>query len=462
MHDLSKLVSSNNTLRTITDLFTEGTYLVGGCVRDMLLGIEPSDFDVVTFCDVWQKARQIGDRLASTTFWMDKDRGVVRIALKDYDLTIDVASPKGADLVEDLKKRDITINAMGFDVSAGELVDPTGGLSDLGHGVIRIISEENLKDDPLRAVRCVRFSVMLGFAIVESSAALLKKHASKVKTVSPERVKQECMKALSYPYGARFFSLMDRVGLMGMLFARDSSSGQSQGLTGSRPALIMAFEMDGLIYDVHKLLAGIDDMLTLEVETGLSRAALLRLVTVLYGMGFPWSTHEGTAGTGAVSLAIEQCARGANAFCRSFRFSSNALQMVQRTIACQAMVHDILIRKDLSGSLLHTLCSAADPFLPEVLLLARARLSWNGAAMETAREGSRMKELMEKAWSYHTHTYLEHKRSPLMSGEDVMNALGLPPGPQVGKVLHIIEMARADGVVHTRREALDYLLSIDL
>jgi hypothetical protein len=73
-----------------------------------------------------------------------------------------------------------------------------------------------------------------------------------------------------------------------------------------------------------------------------------------------------------------------------------------------------------------------------------------------------MKELIEKAWSYHTHTYRVHKRSPLISGEDVMNTLGLTPGPQVGKVLHIIEKARADGVLHTRRDALDYLLTIDL
>jgi hypothetical protein len=338
MHDLSKLVSNNNTLRTITDLFAEGTYLVGGCIRDMLLGNKPSDFDVVTFGDVWQKARQIGERFASKAFWMDKDRGVVRIALKEHEQTIDVSSPKGADLVEDLKKRDITINAMGFDVTAGELIDPTGGLEDLDHGVIRLISEENLKDDPLRVIRCIRFSVMLGFAIVESSAVLLKKHASTVRTASPERVKQEFMKALNYPYGARFFSLMDRAGLMEILFARDYSSGQPLGLTGARQGLIMACEMDGLIYDAHKLIPGSTEPLIQEVEAGLSRAGLLRLVTVLYGMGLSRSIHESTAGTDPLSLAVEQAALGANVFFRAFRFSSNANVMAKRIIACQALV----------------------------------------------------------------------------------------------------------------------------
>jgi len=464
MHDLSKLVSNNSTLRIITDLFADRTYLVGGCIRDMLLGNKPSDFDVVTFCDVWQKARQIGERLESKAFWMDKNRGVVRIALKGSGQTMDVSSPKGADFVEDLKRRDITINAMGFDVAAGELIDPVGGLSDLGHGVIRIISEENLKDDPLRVIRCVRFSAMLGFAIVESTAALLRKHASRVRTVSPERVKQEFMKALNCPYGARFFSLMDSVGLMEILFARDFSSGEGLGLTSGRSALIMAFEMDGLIYDAQRLLPGIGEALALEMESGLSRAGLLRLVTVLYGMGVPWSIDESTKGTQPFPSSDKQCARAAHAFCRSFRFSSNAITMARRVIACQATVHDILRRKDLSARAFHNLCDAAEPFLPEVLLLARARVfgAGHGAREYKGVEGSRVKELLDSAWIYYRDTYQAHKRSPLINGEDVMNTLGLAPGPQVGKVLHIIEMARADGTVHTRSDAFDCLHTIDL
>ena len=138
--------------------------------------------------------------------------------------------------------------------------------------------------------------------------------------------------------------------------------------------------------------------------------------------------------------------------------------MASGVIACQAIVHEMLIHQELSGSSLHARCRAADPFLPEVLLLACACVSGHGAPRNNVPSPgvSRMKELMDKVWSYQTHTYLVHKDSPLLSGEDVMNTLGLTPGQQVGNVLRIIEMARADGTLHTRRDALDYLLTIDL
>ncbi|HOO38199.1 MAG TPA: hypothetical protein PLV78_07800 [Deltaproteobacteria bacterium] len=458
MLDLSKLVSNNDTLRTITDLFDEETYLVGGCIRDMLLGNTPQDLDVVTFGDVWQKARQIGERFASKAFWMDKDRGVVRIALKEYGQTIDVCSPKGADLVEDLKKRDITINAMGFDVSSGELIDPAGGLLDLGHGVIRIISEENLKDDPLRVIRCLRFSVMLGFAIVESTNTLLKKHASAVLSVSPERIKQEFLKALSCPYGARFFSLMDRVGLLEMLFGSE----QGMGSRGTRPALILAFEMDGLLYDAEKLLPGSRQALDNEVEAGLTRAGFLRLAAVLYGIGRSLSIHEPADFSADLDRTIEYVLRSANTFFGSLRFSTSAKETAKRIISCQAILHDMLVRQAQSGGSIHTICRAADPFLPEVLLLARAGVCGHGVPLTTDQEASRMKDLIERIWAYQTHTYLEHKHTPLISGEDVIHTLGVTPGPQVGRILHIIEMARADGALHTRKEALEFLTTIDL
>lgn len=460
MHDLSNLVSSNETLRNLTDLFAEKTYLVGGCIRDMLLGHKPSDFDIVTFCDVWRTALQIADRFACTAFWMDKERGVARIAIHGSGQTIDISSPKGADICADLKKRDITINAMGFDANAGEIIDPLHGIDDLRHGVIRVVSEENLRDDPLRIIRCLRFSVMLGFAVADATDGMLKKYAPEVKTVSAERIKQEFMKALAYPCGSRFFSLMDRAGLIEPLFIHGVSSIMGMDVSCIRPALTMTCEMDGLIYDAYNLLPGIGQTLETEVETGLSRTGLLRLITFLYGMGLSRDREEDSFGAPVSDLTTEQHIRSAQAFCGSLKFSAHATKAVKRIMSCQDHAQAILVHKDPTGAELHRLCEEAYPYLPEVLLLARASLSRKNAHMGRVKESSGVPERMDTAWSYHEDTYQVHMQFPLLNGDDVIHTLGLSPGPDVGRVLRMVETARAEGIVSSRGEALEYLRTI--
>jgi tRNA nucleotidyltransferase/poly(A) polymerase len=457
MRDLSKLVSNESTLRSITDLLTPKTYLVGGCIRDMLLGHRQQDFDIVTFCDVRHMAEALGERLSSSAFWMDKKRGVLRITLKKSGITIDISSPKGRDICEDLTQRDITINAMGFDMETGELIDPLHGMDDLEQGIIRIISEENLRDDPARVIRCLRFSVMLGFTIANATLALLKTYAPQLREVSPERIKQEFLKALSYLHGSRFFSLMETASLIDILFSSEPSQKEFFGI---RPALRMAFEIDGLIYDSSTFLRGIGNTLDHEVESGLSRAGLLRLAVFLFGMyGFSecesWSKDLFSPGR-HLSYAVHS----ARKFCSALRFSSQAHLLIQRIIACQELIHDMFCEEGLNPRELHHLCVAAYPCLPEALLLAVACKAGQKNDHALGLERARLKEPVSRVWRYHQEIYQEHIRTPLIDGNDVISQLGLEPGPEVGRFLRMIETARAEGIVHSRQEALDYLLTI--
>lgn len=454
MHDLSNLVSSNEILKKIRDICSENTYLVGGCIRDMLLGRNPSDFDIVTFCDVWPMARQIAGRFASTAFWMDRERGVARIALGGSGDTIDVSAPKGVDICSDLKQRDITINAIGFDVSTGDIIDPTGGINDLHHGIIRIISEENLCRDPLRVIRCLRFSVMLGFALTATTDTLLRKHADKVVTVSAERIKQEFLKALACHGGARFFSLMNRTGLIEQIFFHDSSF--SSGYHVTYPALTMTCEMDGLIYDAPRLLPGIGQMFETQVEAGLTRAGNLRLATFLYGLGQSRDTGRNDGEAEIFCVTPDQNVHAAVESLRALKFSRSAINAEKRILSCQARASDIFTHDDMGMSDLHRLCEEAYPYLPEVLLLATASVFMSSGEKYTCIER------MGRAWSYHKNTYEKHRKAPLITGDDVMQTLGVSPGPAVGKALRTVESARAQGLVLSRDEALDYLLTITI
>ncbi|HVN71064.1 MAG TPA: hypothetical protein VMU10_03495, partial [Desulfomonilia bacterium] len=208
MHDLYNAVWTNKTLNKFLPRLPRQAYLVGGCVRDLILGIDPSDYDIVFFGEPMILARQISDILGGKPFFIDENRQVARVAVDHGNLTIDVSPPRGENIEADLAERDITINAMACDPTDGALIDPTGGLEDLSERRIRLIAEKNLKDDPLRGLRCLRFSVQIGGSVDPGTMDLIRIHADSLHEAASERIKNEFFKALGHPVSSLFFKLL--------------------------------------------------------------------------------------------------------------------------------------------------------------------------------------------------------------------------------------------------------------
>lgn len=181
-------------------------YAVGGCVRDMLLGREPEDWDITTSARP-EEVRQVFARTIDTGL----QHGTVTVVLDrtGYEITTyridgeyeDGRHPKEVaftrDLKEDLKRRDFTINAMALSRS-GELVDPFGGREDLKAGVVRCVGDpsERFSEDALRLLRAVRFAAQLDFTIEERTKLALREEAPRLSCVSRERVQAELTKTL--------------------------------------------------------------------------------------------------------------------------------------------------------------------------------------------------------------------------------------------------------------------------
>ena len=181
-------------------------YAVGGCVRDMLLGREPEDWDITTSARP-EEVRQVFARTIDTGL----QHGTVTVVLDrtGYEITTyridgeyeDGRHPKEVaftrDLKEDLKRRDFTINAMALSRS-GELVDPFGGREDLKAGVVRCVGDpsERFSEDALRLLRAVRFAAQLDFTIEERTKLALRAEAPRLSCVSRERVQAELTKTL--------------------------------------------------------------------------------------------------------------------------------------------------------------------------------------------------------------------------------------------------------------------------
>jgi len=167
------------------------TYLVGGSVRDALLGRKRSEFDLdlVLEANAVSLARSIAHCCQAGFVVLDKERDIARVVFEGG--TVDFAKIEGQTLEQDLRRRDFTINAIAYQLHQKELIDPLGGKQDLDAGIIKMVSPANLQEDPLRLLRAYRQAAQLQFQIDETTRETVRNLAPYLKQVAGERVQME-------------------------------------------------------------------------------------------------------------------------------------------------------------------------------------------------------------------------------------------------------------------------------
>lgn len=185
-------------------------YAVGGCIRDSILGREPNDWDVTTSAtpeqvkELFRRTVDTGIQHGTVTVMLDKEGFEVTTYRIDGEYE-DSRHPKEViftpNLVEDLKRRDFTINAMAYNDEAG-LVDVFDGMGDIEKGIIRCVGDpmERFTEDALRILRAIRFSAQLGYGIEENTKAAITKLAPNLRNISAERIQVEITKLLTSPH----------------------------------------------------------------------------------------------------------------------------------------------------------------------------------------------------------------------------------------------------------------------
>jgi tRNA nucleotidyltransferase (CCA-adding enzyme) len=197
-----------------------GTALVGGAVRDALLGRlgERPDLDLVVPEDGLSLARALARRLGGSFVALDPERSIARLVLRGW--TIDLARRAGEDLEADLDRRDFTVNAMALPLPSGEgdapaaLVDPHGGLAHLKARQLVAIREANLLEDPLRLLRGVRLAAELDFTIAPATWAWIRHHHRQLGAVAGERVLAELERLSAAQAGERWLAAALTAGLL--------------------------------------------------------------------------------------------------------------------------------------------------------------------------------------------------------------------------------------------------------
>ncbi|MDQ3282345.1 MAG: hypothetical protein M3Q69_13155 [Acidobacteriota bacterium] len=163
-----------------------GTYVVGGAIRDLLLGREPADVDVACI-DPLAAARKIRPRVIR----LGDEEHLSAYRVVDGQHVYDFAALLGDRLDVDLARRDFTVNAMAVDLENGTLLDPHGGQRDLAARTVRMVDPANFDDDPLRTLKGVRMAVKYGFTIEPATMDAIRTRAARIADVAPERVTSE-------------------------------------------------------------------------------------------------------------------------------------------------------------------------------------------------------------------------------------------------------------------------------
>ncbi len=433
-------------------------YLVGGYVRDRLLGRESHDVDFAVEGDALGLARTVADWMRGSFVPLDDERGTGRVVTRDEHgqrLFVDFAVLQGRDITVDLSRRDFTIDAIALDINdLSRFIDPYDGRGDLEAGLVRAVSEAAFRDDPLRTLRAVRLAAELSLRIEPRTEEWIRRDAGLIAAVSAERVRDELSKTLAQPGAADNLRYLDELGLLGVILP------ETEGVKGTgrfeRPlevvralenlyAIILQSPISNLqspisILHSDRLLSHLSQFTSGDRQ----RLVLLKLVAFLCGVA---------EDARLVGLAL-----------RRLRFSRGEVGL-GRAIAAhrgrpgQLRAAEAVTRRDVYRFFRDTGEAGLDLlllFLAEQLAARRMSpdLDQIGATVLWEGDLEFVAALLRDYYERHTEVISPPK---LINGDDLKQTFGLEEGPRLGELLEAVREAQAAKEIRTRREALDYV-----
>jgi len=453
--------SESPLLVKLGTLFTDAGYelaLVGGPVRDAFLGCETNDLDFATSADPdqilavlkgnvdahWDVGRDygtIGARMGDTTVEITTYRA------DQYD--DDSRKPNvvfGKDLNDDLFRRDFAINAMALRLPDGVFVDPFSGLQDLLDGLIRTPGkpEDSFSDDPLRMMRAARFASQLGFQIHEDTFIAMKAMAERIEIVSAERIQGELSKLL---LGAN-----PREGLEALV-----DSGLAQIVIPELPALKLEIDEHHHHKDVYQhTLTVVEQALDYGKDYGLEDDLVLRLAALMHDIGKP-ATRKLEAG-GAVTFYHHDVvgSKLATKRLRELKFDNDTIKAVSRLIELHLRFFGYS-DQPWSDSAIRRYVRDADEQLLRLHALTRADVTTRNQK-KSDRLAHAYDDLEKRIAILAEQEELNAIR-PDLSGEEIMEILGLTPGPEVGEAYRYLLELRLDEGPLSEEEAKSRLLA---
>jgi putative nucleotidyltransferase with HDIG domain len=406
-------------------------YLVGGCVRDLLLGVKPKDFDVATdarpdrIMDLFPRSGRVGAHFGVVLVRDVFDQVEVATFRSDHDY-LDGRHPEQVrfecDPREDVLRRDFTINGLMMDPDDRRVLDFVEGQKDLQYGIIRAIGDPyaRFREDHLRLMRAIRFAARFGFTIEPATMDAIRRDHSLILKVSVERVRDELSRILTEGGARRGFVLLDESGLLGDILPEITAMKGVQQPPEYHP--------EGDVW-THTLML---------LEQLKNPSITLALGALLHDVGKPPTFR--IAERIRFDGHVEEGERMAETILNRLRYSRAEIDQVVALIANHMKFKDVQHMKE---STLKRFLRM--PEFGEHLELHRMDVMASNRRLENYELAKRkLEEFSEEVL----------KPEPLITGEDLI-AAGYTPGPEFSKMLHAVEDAQLEGRITTADEAME-------
>ena len=453
-------------------------FLVGGAVRDALLGRTTEDVDIAveTSCPGLLKAvHDLAEAIDGRFVLLNHERGAARLVLPDGPTLDFIAAPDG--LARDLSRRDFTVNAMAVPLdetlatSANlELTDLHDGRADLAAGVLRVVSPGAFDDDPVRLIRAPRFAAQLGLTVSEETRMAIRLKAGMLDRSSPERVRDEMLKIFAAPDAMSSIRLLDDLGLLSVVLpeldeAREVSQpkehywdvfnhcvetvGRVESILGPR------HDADDWALDLVPTFRDMDSYFEEPISDGHSRSTLVRLSGLVHDIAKPATKTREENGRIRFLGHHKVGAEVVDEILGRLRFGTRGRQFIR------GLVRHHLRPKQMAAPGALPTRRAIFRYYREVGDAAISTLYLNMADYLAAR-GPLLKR---DEWREHCelmafilNAEIEKPQAPrLISGVDVMDEFAIGPGPLIGTLLDAVNEAQAAGDVETKDDAMRFV-----
>ena len=462
---MRNLIENDEVIKLIKPYLTNvEAYIVGGFVRDVLMNKKSPDRDlIICNCDVEKFSRELADKLNAHFIELDSINKIYRIVLENKIDYIDITMPIENDLEKDIKRRDLTINAIAYNLKTSEIVDLVGGVDDIKNKKIKGICDKNFEDDPLRLLRIFRFYAKTGFEIDESLIELSKSLYKRINEPAKERVTVELLKMFEGKYCDLALLKLDECGLLEEIFPIYKEVKKIP--PNSHHHLDLIHHLIESVRQVQMIYEKSSNEVKAHLETikyaSVQELAFLKLATFLHDIGKPscWTIEEDTLRHRFIKHD-EIGSKLVVPILKDLKFSKKQIQYVQTLIKYHIYPSSMVSAEDVTDKAFMKFYRKMEGYVIDVIILALAdRLSARGEKITEEIVTKNINSLTKLL-----NDYLKMRKDikpleKLLDGRDIMELLKIKQSPRLGEIINALKEAQISGNVTTKQEAIDFVLS---
>lgn len=441
-------------------------YVVGGTVRDLFTGKKSYDRDIIVVNeDAKEFALKLNELFDSAYVPLDEENKIYRIVLHELEDNkqniIDVTNPVGGSIETDLRRRDLTINAIAVNIRTGEILDLFGGITDLQNKTLNYIEETNFVDDPLRLLRVYRFQALLDFELTAETISVICKYTDLISKPAKERINYELMKLFSGEYVYTALLNMNKTWLLEEIFPIVKELKQVPPNTHHHLDLLNhSLETTR---QIQLLYNQADEKVKEHLDKadfgGFSRLTHLKLAGFLHDIGkFSTWTIDKETGRHRFIKHDDVGSKLVKPLLRKLCFSNKQIAYVSEMIKNHIYPSQMMCEADVNEkAMTRYLRKLEDNVIDNIILAKADRLSARGEAVTDEMVENNLKNLDKLLEFYFNSLETLAPLPKLLDGNEVMEILNIKPSRVLGEILEALHEAQLSGEVNTKEEAIEFV-----